>query len=44
MVDREDVTERLKSEDPMEWVRRMDGIRNRVKETIRGDLIISNEY
>ena len=36
---REGVTEQLKAENQMEWVRRMNGIRNRVEEIIAKDLI-----
>ena len=36
---REGVTEQLKAENQMEWVRRMNGIRNRVEETIVKKLI-----
>ena len=36
---REGVTEQLKAENQMEWVRRMNGIRNRVEETIAKRLI-----
>lgn len=35
----ERVTEQLKAEDQMEWVQRMNSIRNRVEETISNDLI-----
>ena len=38
-VAREDVTERLKSTNQMEWVRRMTSIRNRVEEIIAKELI-----
>ncbi len=34
-----DVTEALKAADPMEWVRRMNGIRNRAEEIVLADLI-----
>ena len=33
-AEREDVTEQLKAENPMEWVRRMNSIRERVIETV----------
>ena len=33
------VTEELKSRDQMEWVRRMNSIRNRVEEMVKTDLI-----
>ena len=36
---REGVTEQLKAESQMEWVRRMNSIRNRVVETITKELI-----
>ncbi len=36
---REGVTEELKAENQMEWVRRMSGIRNRVEEIIDTELI-----
>ena len=36
---REDVTEKLKAENQMEWVRRMNGIRNSVEEIITKELI-----
>ena len=35
----EGVTEQMKAEDQMEWVRRMNSIRNRVEETIYKELI-----
>lgn len=35
----EGVTEELKARDSMEWVRRVNSIRNRVEEFIRSDLI-----
>ncbi len=35
----EGVTEQLKAEDPIEWVRRMNGIRARVMEVVRQELI-----
>ena len=37
----EGVTEELKKQDHMEWVRRMNSIRNRAEEIIRNDLIYS---
>ena len=37
----EGVTEELKKQDQMEWVRRMNSIRNRADEFIRHDLIYS---
>ena len=36
---REDMTEQLKAQDQMEWVRRMNGIRERVTETVMQELI-----
>ena len=36
---REGVTEQLKAEDQMEWVRRMNSIREQVEETITAELI-----
>ncbi len=36
------VTERLKAEDQTEWVRRMNGIRNRAEEIISSELICNN--
>ena len=37
----EGVTEQLKAEDQMEWVRQMNSIRNRVEEIISSELIYS---
>ncbi len=37
----EGVTEELKKQDQMEWVRRMNNIRNRAEEIVRNDLIYS---
>lgn len=39
MAEREGVTEQLKAEDQMEWVRRMNNIRNRVTEIINNELV-----
>ena len=39
MAECEGVTEKLKETDPMEWVRRMNNIRNRVMEIISNSLI-----
>lgn len=39
MVKAEGVTEQLKAVDQMEWVRRMNGIRNRSEEIIFSELI-----
>lgn len=38
-AEREGVTERLKAENPMEWVGRMNNIRNRVNEVVREEFI-----
>lgn len=35
----EGVTEQLKAEEPMEWVRRINGIRERVIETVNADVV-----
>lgn len=39
MAEQEGVTEQLKANDQMEWVRRMNGIRNRSEEIVYSDLI-----
>lgn len=39
MAEREGVTEQLKTDNQMEWVARMNNIRNRVTEAINTDLI-----
>ena len=39
MAEREGVTERMKSTDQMEWVRRMNNIRNRAEEIVLHDLV-----
>ena len=39
MAEQEGVTERLKAEQPMEWVGRMNNIRHRVEEIIREEII-----
>ena len=39
MKDAEGVTEELKAENPMEWVRHCNNIRNRVDEIILNELI-----
>ena len=39
MVRREGVTEELKAENQMEWVGRMNGIRNRAEEIVMAELI-----
>ena len=41
MAKSEGVTERLKKQDQMEWVRRMNNIRNRAEEIVRNELIYS---
>lgn len=40
-VEREGVTEQLKSENPTEWVQKMNNIRNRVAESVCTDLIFA---
>lgn len=40
-AEREGVTEQLKTENPMEWVRKMNNIRNRAAETVCADLIFA---
>ena len=39
MAEREGVTEQLKAENQMEWVGRMNNIRNRATEIVNADLI-----
>ena len=39
MAEREDITEKLKAENQMEWVARMNNIRNRATEIVSADLI-----
>ena len=39
MADREGVTEALKAADQMEWVRRMNSIRNRAEEIVMNELV-----
>lgn len=39
MAEQEGVTEALKAADQMEWVRRMNSIRNRAEEMVKADLI-----
>ena len=41
MAEREGVTERLKAENQMEWVGRMNNIRSRAKEVVNNELIFS---
>ena len=38
-ADKQDVTEQLKADQPLEWVRRMNNIRSAVEEVINTDLI-----
>ena len=40
-AEKESVTEQLKAENPTEWVRRMNNIRNMVTETINTDFIFT---
>ena len=40
----EGVTEQFKAEDPMEWVRRMNGIRARVTEVVNSEVIFNYHY
>lgn len=40
-AEKEGVTEQLKAENPMEWVQKMNNIRNRVAETVCADLIFA---
>lgn len=39
MKSREDITEQLKADDQMEWVRRMNNIRSRATEIVNNELI-----
>ena len=39
MMDAEDVTERLKAENQMEWVGRMNSIRSRAEEVVLSELV-----
>jgi hypothetical protein len=39
LVSREGVTEQLKAQDQMQWVQRMNNIRNRAMEVVNNDLI-----
>ena len=39
MAEREGITEQFKAENQMEWVRRMNNIRNRANETVLHELI-----
>lgn len=40
-AEREGVTEQLKAENPMEWVRRMNNIRERVNEVVNTEMIFT---
>lgn len=40
-AEKEGVTEKIKVENPMEWVREMNNIRNRAAETVYADLIFA---
>lgn len=40
-AERKGVTEQLKAENPMEWVRKMNNIRNQATEIVNNDLIIT---
>ena len=44
MKEREGVTEQLKEENLMEWIRKMNNIQNRVNEMIETDLILNNNF
>ena len=39
LAEREGITEQLKAEDQMEWVRQMNSVRNRAEEVIYNELI-----
>ena len=39
LAQQEGITEQLKAEDPMEWVRRMNSIRDRVREIVKNEII-----
>lgn len=39
MAEAEGITEQMKEEDQMEWVRRMNGVRHRAEEIVRTELI-----
>ena len=43
MAECEGVTEKLKADDQMEWVRRMNNIRSREKEVVNNELIFSQK-
>ena len=38
-AEREDVTEQLKAENPMEWVRKMNNIRSRIREAVNAEVV-----
>lgn len=40
-ADRQGVTEQLKTDKPLEWVQKMNNIRNAVREIVNNDLIIN---
>ena len=40
-AEKEGVTEQLKAENPMEWVRRMNNIRERVNEVVNAEMIFT---
>ena len=44
MAEREGVTEALKAVDPMEWVRRMNNIKNRVEEILYHDYVYGEAF
>lgn len=44
MKEREGVTEQLKAENQMEWIRKMNNIQNRVIEMIETDLILNHDF
>lgn len=39
LPERENITEELKAENPMEWVRRMNNLRNRAEEIVSNEVI-----
>lgn len=39
LAEKEGVTERLKADDPMAWVRRMNSIRNRAMEMVNNEIV-----
>ena len=40
-AEREGITEQLKAENPMEWVRRMNNIRRRVREVVNAEVMFA---